>query len=172
VHRVDLAASLTSHLLFRQPPLHYSPRFSPAVSVILEVNRVRLRNGEPDSGVETCAYTVLPLFNLRKEVPCVAVGRKEVRLVEGEFGKRELASLEANPTRYSELLEGQKGSELAVEVRVLNGYFERQWACARVGNKGKPLRSIFQNSKGFKSAQEAIGRIIKDTYGVDPSEAQ
>lgn len=65
-----------------------------------------------------------------------------------------------------ELMQGQKKSEFGVLIRVLNGYFGRQLGAMNIGSKGKPLRSIFQNSKGFKSAEQTAKKIIEDTYGV------
>jgi hypothetical protein len=48
----------------------------------------------------------------------------------------------------------------------MNGYFSSQFRRAGGANKGKPLRSIFQNSKGFKESQLKIKRIIEDTYST------
>ena len=91
---------------------------------------------------------------------------KEVRLVEGEFDQRELKSLQANSVKYIELMDGRKKTEFTIMLRILNGYFEKQWSGPSSGSKGKPLRSVFQNSKGFKSAQTAVVAVIEDTYGV------
>lgn len=66
-------------------------------------------------------------------------------------------------------MEGQKKSDFGVVVRVLNGYFQKQLAAVATGGQGKPLRSIFQNSKGFKSAEQTAKKIIEDTYGVELS---
>jgi len=48
----------------------------------------------------------------------------------------------------------------------MNGYFTRQWQAEKRSSKGKPLRSVFQNSKGFKNAQKGVLKVIEDTYGV------
>lgn len=66
-------------------------------------------------------------------------------------------------------MQGQKKSEFGVIVRILNGYFGRQLAALSSGGKGKPLRSIFQNSKGFKSAEQTAKKIIEDSFGVSLS---
>ena len=49
----------------------------------------------------------------------------------------------------------------------MNGYFRNQWAGSRKGQKGKPLRTIFQNSKGFKTAQSSVVKVIQDVYQVE-----
>ena len=64
-------------------------------------------------------------------------------------------------------MEGKKRSEFSVVVRVMNGYFRNQLGGDRKGQKGKPMRSIFQNSKGFKDTQSAIVKLIQDTYGTE-----
>lgn len=94
----------------------------------------------------------MSLFDLKVSVPVANIGLKDIRLNEGEFDKRELSSLQKNTVRYVELMQGQKKSEFGVQMRVMNGYFPRQLGGRAKGGKGKPLRSIFQNSKGFKSA--------------------
>lgn len=68
--------------------------------------------------------------------------------------------------RYLELLEGRKKGDFGVVARVLNGCFEGQLGAGGAGGQGKPLRSIFQNSKGFRSAEEKARHIIEDTFGV------
>ena len=43
----------------------------------------------------------------------------------------------------------------------MNGYFPNQLAEINNGTKnGKPLRSLFQNSKGFKNSQKSIKKLI------------
>ena len=42
----------------------------------------------------------------------------------------------------------------------MNGYFSYQLSGDRKGQKGKPMRSVFQNSKGFKDAQSSIVKVI------------
>ena len=57
-------------------------------------------------------------------------------------------------------MEGQQKSEYTIFIRILNGYFPKQLTNSRRLAEGKPLRSIFQNSKGFKSAQDNVRKII------------
>jgi hypothetical protein len=42
----------------------------------------------------------------------------------------------------------------------MNGFFPNQLQGPRAGQRGKPLRSVFQNSKGFKNTQEAVKKLI------------
>ena len=74
--------------------------------------------------------------------------------------------MQNNLVRYLELMEGQQKSDFVIEVRVLNGYFKKQWGKGRNGVRGKSLRTVFQNSKGFSSAQAEVAKIIEDTYGT------
>lgn len=62
--------------------------------------------------------------------------------------------------RFFELKEGKKRSEFSIVFRLMNGYFNSQFGGERKGQRGKPLRSIFQNSKGFKDAQSTIKKVI------------
>lgn len=56
----DLASSLTSTLVFNHPNLAYYPPYDPNYALILELSRIKLSSaGLPDSGVETCGFTVL-----------------------------------------------------------------------------------------------------------------
>jgi hypothetical protein len=49
----------------------------------------------------------------------------------------------------------------------MNGFFPNQYSPPKMGAKGKPLRSVFQNSKGFKNTQDNLSKIIEKTYGVN-----
>lgn len=52
-------------------------------------------------------------------------------------------------------------------IRIMNGYFPNQLQGPRgTTGRGRSLRTIFQNSKGFKTAQESVRRLIETTYGV------
>jgi hypothetical protein len=65
-----------------------------------------------------------------------------------------------------EVLEGEQKGEYSLQVRVMNGCFRKQYGPEERGSKGRPLRSVFQNSKGFKNAQKGVIKVIEDTYGV------
>jgi len=52
-------------------------------------------------------------------------------------------------------------SGFSIDVRVMNAYFPNQLKQPSNGNKkGKPLRSLFQNSKGFKNTQKSVKELI------------
>ena len=42
----------------------------------------------------------------------------------------------------------------------MNGYFPNQLTEISPEKTGKPLRSIFQNSKGFKNTQKSVKKLI------------
>jgi hypothetical protein len=48
----------------------------------------------------------------------------------------------------------------------MNGFFPNQLQGPRSGQRGKPLRSVFQNSKGFKNTQETVKKLIESNFGV------
>jgi hypothetical protein len=167
-YKVDLANSLTQELLLRDDPVNYFPQYDPSHVLIIELNRVRLgSSGSPESGVETVGYTVLSLFDLQEQVVCANVGIREISLVEGEFDEREIKNMQGNMIRFLELEEPKKKSGFVIAARIMNGFFPNQLSRPEMGSKGKPLRTIFQNSKGFKTTQEGIKKIIEDTYGVN-----
>jgi hypothetical protein len=68
---------------------------------------------------------------------------------------------------HLEEIKGKQKSEFSIKVRILNGYFPNQYSAPKTGGKGKPLRSIFQNSKGFKNTQDSVKKLIESTYGVN-----
>lgn len=94
------------------------------------------------------------------------MGCRDLELVEGEFGERENRSFRSNPGRYVELMEGQRKSKFVLRCRLMNGFFPDQLGPQGAEGEGKPLRGLFQNSKGFRSATEAVIRVIEDTFGT------
>ncbi len=67
---------------------------------------------------------------------------------------------------YLDDTKGRKKSEFSILLRIMNGFFPNQLQGPRAGQRGKPLRSVFQNSKGFKNTQEAVKKIIESNFGV------
>ena len=87
-------------------------------------------------------------------------------MIEGQFQERDIKTMEGDIRQFYESEKAKKKSQFKLILRVLNGYFPNQLPGPETGSNGKPLRTIFQNSKGFKSAQESIKKIIQDTYGI------
>ena len=84
IYQIDLSSSFTQDIVFKGQPLTFNPTYSPNTSLIIELNRIRISSsGKPDSSIEPCGSTVLPVFDLNQQIPCVNVGIHQINLNDG-----------------------------------------------------------------------------------------
>jgi hypothetical protein len=75
LYKIDLGTSLTYDLIFADDLLSFSPPFNINTAIILELMRVELsENGTPKSEIESCAYAIIPLFDMDLDFVCANVG--------------------------------------------------------------------------------------------------
>jgi len=77
-----------------------------------------------------------------------------------------LKQLQSNAKGYIEQISGTKKSDYKITLRILNGFFPDQLPGPIIGNQGKPLRSIFQNSKGFQNTQDSVRKVIENFHNI------
>ena len=63
-------------------------------------------------------------------------------------------------------MESKGKAEFSLTVRVMNGFYPKQLKRSIQPRERKSLRTIFQNSKGFKTSQEVVKKIIEKHFSV------
>ena len=163
---IDLG-SLSKELLLRDEESQFTPPPDENAAVIIEMLRVKIgENGRAESSIESCGHGVVPLFDLEQSFTCVDVRIESTRLWDGEFPTKDLKRVKRDLKEYLEDNQGKPKTEFEVMTRIMNGYFPNQLQGPKTSSRGRSLRTIFQNSKGFSTAQEGVRKLIESTYGI------